>query len=393
MQKIRFTDGAARVAIFYAVTFAGTGVSLPFIGRWFSARGLSGAEIGVVLGAPMLARLISSPLIAVWADSFKLRRTAILGLALMTFAAYAGIGLSRGLAAWLALWFVAATALGNIIPLIDVLSLRLSRRTGYVFAVPRGVGSLAFILGNVIMGWLLVRLNVDIVLAWIVAAAAAMALVAWTVLPREPVSDDGPVSREARFQGLGRLVGDPKFMTAIAAIGLIQAGHAVYYGFSAILWKAQGLSDQTTGLLWGCGVTAEIVFFWFFEPWRRKVGPLNLLLLSGFGSVVRWTLFAFSPPLWLLWPLQLLHALTFTAGYIGGLQLVEKIAPPDAHSAAQTLSSALSAGALIGLATILGGALFDRYGAYAYLAMSVMALMGLGLAFRLGRGLPSAASG
>ena len=381
------------MAIFYAVTYAGTGVSLPFIGRWFSAHGLSGAEIGVVLGTPMLARLISGPLIAVWADSFKLRRTAILGLALAGFAAYAAIGLTHGLAAWLALWFVAATALGNIIPLIDVLSLRLSRRTGYVFAVPRGVGSLAFILANVVVGWLLTRLGADIVLAWIVAATAGMAFAAWVIHPRAPGSHDGPVSREARFQGLGRLVGDAKFMTAIVAIGLIQAGQAVYYGFSAILWKAQGLSDATTGLLWGCGVGAEIVFFWFLEPWRRKVGPLNLLLLSGFGSVVRWTLFAFSPPLWLLWPLQLLHALTFTAGYIGGLQLVEKIAPKDAHSAAQTLSSALSAGVLIGLATILGGALFDRYGAYAYLAMSAMALMGLGLAFRLGRGLPSAASG
>jgi MFS transporter, PPP family, 3-phenylpropionic acid transporter len=393
MPKTTLTDGAWRMAIFYAVTFAGTGVSLPFIGRWFSAHGLSGGEIGVVLGAPMLARLVSGPLIAVWADSFKLRRTAILLLGLAAFAAYAAIGLTRGLAAWLALWFVAATALGNIIPLTDVLSLRRSRREGYAFAVPRGVGSLTFILANVSMGWLLTRMSTDVVLVWITAAAAATSLAALLILPREPVSDDGPVSREARFQGLGRLVSDPRFMLAIAAIGLIQGAHAVYYGFSALIWKAQGLSDATTGLLWGAGVTAEIVFFWFLEPWRRQVGPLNLLLFSGVGSLVRWTAFAFSPPLWLLWPLQILHALTFTACYIGGLHLVEEIAPRDTHSAAQALSSALSAGVLIGLATILSGALYDRYGAYAYLAMSVMSLLGLGCALRLGRGRVSAASG
>ncbi|HWE45309.1 MAG TPA: MFS transporter [Caulobacteraceae bacterium] len=393
MLKTRVTDSAVRMALFYAVTFAGTGVSLPFIGRWFSAHGLSGAEIGVVLGAPMLARLVSSPLIAVWADSFRLRRAAVLGLALIVFSAYVAIALTHGFAWWFAFWFVAATALGNIIPLTDVLSLRRARREGFTFAIPRGVGSLAFILGNVITGWLLTRMGVNIVLVWIVAAAAAMAFAAWVVLPPEPVSDDGPVSRAARFQGLGRLVGDAKFMTAICAIGLIQAAHAAYYGFSAILWKAQGLSDATTGLLWGAGVTAEIVFFWFLEPWRRRVGPLNLLLLSGVGSVIRWTAFAFSPPLWLLWPLQLLHALTFTACYIGGLHLVEEIAPKDSLSAAQTLSSALSAGAFIGLATILSGALYDRYGAYAYLAMSAMALAGLLCAVRLGRGWKPAASG
>jgi PPP family 3-phenylpropionic acid transporter len=393
MLKTSLSGGVWRLALFYAVTFAGTGVSLPFIGRWFSAHGLSGAEIGVVLGAPMLARLVSSPLIAVWADSFTLRRTAIALLGLATFAAYVAIGLTRGLAAWLALWFISATALGAIIPLIDVLSLRRSRREGYRFAVPRGVGSLAFILANVVMGWLITRTGTDAVLVWMMAAVAASSLVAALILPREPVNDDGPVSRAARFQGLGRLVGDAKFMTAICAVGLIQAAHATYYGFSAILWKAQGLSDQTTGLLWGAGVSAEIVFFWFFEPWRRKVGPLNLVLLGGLGGVVRWTAFAFAPPLWLLWPLQILHALTFTACYIGGLHLVEEIAPREAQSAGQTLSSALSSGVLIGLATILSGALYDRYGAYAYLAMSALSVMGLVLAFRLGRGLPSAASG
>jgi PPP family 3-phenylpropionic acid transporter len=88
MLKTSLSGGVWRLALFYAVTFAGTGVSLPFIGRWFSAHGLSGAEIGVVLGAPMLARLVSSPLIAVWADSFTLRRTAIALLGLATFAAY-----------------------------------------------------------------------------------------------------------------------------------------------------------------------------------------------------------------------------------------------------------------------------------------------------------------
>ena len=72
------------MATFYALIFGGTGVSLPYISPWFTAHGLTGAEIGVVLGAPMLFRLVSSPLIAVWADSFRLRRTALFVLAAIT---------------------------------------------------------------------------------------------------------------------------------------------------------------------------------------------------------------------------------------------------------------------------------------------------------------------
>jgi PPP family 3-phenylpropionic acid transporter len=393
MQKLNPPKDAWRMASFYALTCAVTGVSLPFISPWFKAHGLTGAEIGVVLGAPMLARLVTGPLIAVWADSFKLRRTPIAILCLATVAAYLAIGFSRGLAAWLALWFVGATALGATGPLIDVMSLRRARKEGFTFAWPRGVGSATFVIANVIMGWLLTRQSsdavasdgrsTDVVLVWITAAAAATALAAAFALPREPVDDAGPVSRAERFQGLGRLVGDPLFMTAILSVSLIQAGHAFYYGFSSLIWKAAGLPDTVVGLLWGTGVVAEIVFLWFLEPWRRRMGPWRMLMISGVGAVVRWTALAFAPPLWLLWPLQLLHGLTFAACYIAGLQIVERLSPPQAHSAGQTLNSALSGGVLIGLATIASGALYDRYGAYGYLAMSVMALAGLAGALRL----------
>jgi PPP family 3-phenylpropionic acid transporter len=383
----RVPSGAVRTAVFYSSIFAGTGVSLPYISLWFRAHDLSGAEIGVVLAAPMLARLITSPLVAVWADSFRLRRTPLFLLGLVAAAAYALIGLTRGVAAWTPLWFVAATAIGSAIPLIDVLTLRRTRREGFVFGVPRGVGSLSFVIANVVMGAMLTRVSRDAIIVWIVAAALAMSLAAALVLPDEPVSEGGPLGHRDRFKGLGRLLADPVFMTAIVSVGLIQAGHAFYYGFSALLWKEQGISEGLVGLLWAWGVAAEIVFLWFMEPWRQRMGPWGLLVAGGAGAAVRWTALAFSPPLWALWPLQLLHGLSFAASYMGGLQLVQRLSPPESVSAAQTLSSALSAGILIGLATIFSGALYDRYGAIGYLAMTALSLLGLVGAFRLKRGL------
>ena len=92
---------------------------------------------------------------------------------------------------------------------------------------------------------------------------------------------------------------------------------------------------------------------------------------------MRWTAFAFSPPVWLLFPLQALHTLTFTATFIGGLQLIQRLAPPQSASAAQTISSALSGGLLIGLATLASGALYDGVGAKGYLAMAALAAFGL----------------
>ena len=65
--------------------------------------------------------------------------------------------------------------------------------------------------------------------------------------------------------------------------------------------------------------------------------------------------------------------------------LVERLAPRDSQTAAQTLSSVLSAGLLIGGATAVSGPLYDRFGAGGYAAMAVMSAVGLVAALSLPR--------
>ena len=84
---------AWRNALHYILLFGSTGVSLPFAGLWFQSQGLNGAEIGTLLAAPMLARLVTGPMIAVWADSFAYRRTAIAILSVIAALGYGAAGL------------------------------------------------------------------------------------------------------------------------------------------------------------------------------------------------------------------------------------------------------------------------------------------------------------
>lgn len=381
---------APRMALQYILLFGASGVTLPFAGLWFRAQGLSGAQIGALLAIPMLARALTGPLIAVWADGFRRRRAPIALLGLAMAVGYGGAGLAQGVVPWAFFWLIGATAAAALIPLSDVLTLKVAAREGFPFSLPRGCGSAAFVVANVVMGWLLTRMSADVVIIWAVAASLLIAVTAWRILPDERVGGDGPLSGFERFRGLGRLAADPVFMIAIFAVGAVQAAHAFYYGFSAILWRAQGVAESMTGLLWAFSVMVEIGFMWVVEPWRRRrgIGPWFILALGGGAAVLRWTVMAFAPPLWLLWPLQTLHALTFAATYLAGVQIVERLCPPDSHTAAQTLSSALSAGVLIGLATLASGPLYDAFGSRAYLGMAGLALVGgvtgLLLARRLG---------
>ncbi|WAC58539.1 MFS transporter [Brevundimonas sp. SL130] len=375
-----------RAASHYALMYGGLGVSLPYAGLWMKAQGLSGAEIGVLLAAPMLGRLVTGPAIAVWADGFQYRRTPIALLAGLAALGYGAAGLVDGFLAWAVCWFVAATGAAAILPLTDVLVLRRSRRDGFAFAVPRGFGSAAFVAANIAMGFVLRTTGTEAVIVVVTLTCVGIGLTAWRVLPLEPVHDGPPLAGWERFRGMGRLLKDPVLVTALAAIGTVQAAHAFYYGFSAIVWREQGIEPHLTGILWAFAVVAEIALMWVFEPWRRRrgIGAWPILMIAAGAAMVRWLLMAAAPPLWALWPLQALHAVSFAANYLAGVELIERLAPRDSQTAAQTLNSTLSAGVLIGVATLASGPLYDAWGAGGYLAMAGLAGLGLiaGLALK-----------
>jgi PPP family 3-phenylpropionic acid transporter len=354
---------------------------------WLSERGLTGAQVGLVLSLPMLFQILTSPALALWADRFRLRRTPIAWLAAGTCLIYLALAGLDGLPALALAWLLAASLYLALSPLIDVIALSRAQAEGFNYGLPRGMGSAAYIGAAIATGALVTAVSVDVALAWMILASGLTALCARFLLPADPAP--GPVaagrSEGGGPAGLKTLVRDPVFLLAVGSAGLIQSAHAFYYAFSALSWKVQGLPENLTGLLWAVGVAVEVAFLWFGARLQRRLGARNLLVIGGAAGVLRWTLLAFSPPLWALVPLQALHALTFTAVFLASIQLAARLSGPQTASAAQLINAALQGGILSGLATLASGPLFDAVGARGYLAMSVMALAGLAGALGLYR--------
>ena len=61
-----------RLALLYGAFFVYAGVSMPFMPAWLAAKGLDAREIGIVLAAPMVVRVLAVPVSTRLADRFGL---------------------------------------------------------------------------------------------------------------------------------------------------------------------------------------------------------------------------------------------------------------------------------------------------------------------------------
>ena len=125
------------------------------------------------------------------------------------------------------------------------------------------------------------------------------------------------------------------FVAVIVGASLIQASHAVLYGFVTLQWTNKGLDGTTIGLLWAIGVGAEILLFAVSGRVIARFGAVEMILLGGIGAVLRWTAMAFDPATILLPLLQCLHGLSFGATHLGAMDALSQLAHRQGGATAQ----------------------------------------------------------
>jgi PPP family 3-phenylpropionic acid transporter len=212
-----------------------------------------------------------------------------------------------------------------------------------------------------------------------------MTVIATFALPARSTPHDGAAPRAAPRAAFGSLLGNRPFMLFLLTVSLLQASHAVYYGFSALHWQAAGHSVATIGWLWAEGVIAEVLLFAAGAVLIRRFGPLGLVRLAAVGGLVRWSVLAATTELWALVAVQTLHALTFGAAHLAIMHFIARNAPPGLSATAQSVYAALSGGLALGLAMFAAGHLYAAWQGGAYVAMAVLSAAGLLLAWSLGR--------
>ena len=188
----------------------------------------------------------------------------------------------RARVAILIAYALASLALTPVMPLAETYALKGLGQRGRAYGPVRLWGSAAFILGTFVAGFATDTIPARDLIWLIVAASLLSALTALTLAPLSAAAPPASASRAARKP----LLRDPAFIAVLAAASLIQASHAVYYGFSALQWRAAGLDGTAIAALWALGVIAEIVLFAVSGRLPPFMRPTVLLMIGAAGGAL-----------------------------------------------------------------------------------------------------------
>ena len=361
---------ALRTSLYYGVACVLIGIQLPFFPVWLQAKGLDAGQVGAILSATALMRVISVPTATRVADRHWTVRNVLIACAAATAVGLTMLGFSNHVVAIVALTVFTAFVNTPTMALLDAYALRGLKARGRAYGPVRLWGSASFVVANLAAG-----VAFDLIdarnLIWLIAASAILiAAMSFLLMPlpkSQPVSDTVEDTRP--------LWRNTTFLAVVMAASLIQSSHALYYGFSTISWKAAGYDGIAIGALWALGVIAEIVLFAFSGRLPPAFGPVPLLLLGAVGAVIRWTAMALDPPGWTLPLLQCLHGLSFGASHLGAVAFIAHAAPEGRGATAQGYFSVMQGVTLSGC-MLLSGILYQAAGVASYGAMALVALTG-----------------
>lgn len=351
------------------------GVYLPFWGLWLSQQGVSSADIGLLIGLGFATRCVTNLLLTPRLHKVEYLLPALRILTFISLIFCSLHVLTGGNFWWLALTTVGFNAsFGPGMPLSDAVANYYSKLKVIDYGRSRLWGSVSFIVGSTLVGYLANGFGADM----IVYTAMAGLLVATLLSLRNPTQL--PMTQAAdQHQERPKLIGLVKqwpVVKFLCLIALIQGSHAAYYSFSAIHWKEVGIPESVIGYLWSFSVVSEVLLFAFsarlFGGWSLRA----MFLVASVAAIVRWSGLALTHDIWLLAGLQTLHGLTFALTHFATIRYIQQA--DDCHMVPlQGLYNAIPLGAFVALMTALSGWGYQAWGAGVFWIMAAMGVLAL----------------
>ena len=380
---MRVSGPIAYIAL-YAALYGAFGVASPFWPKYFETRALTPEQIGVILAAALLVRLIAGPLVGTLADLLRSLRLVLAFCAALAGATAVALLWADGFWLLLVVALVQAAALAPTTSIADALSVNAAKPQvkgrPFEYGWIRGCASAAFVCGTLVIGQLISPGDLTRVI-WLnagllVAAAGATALLPAVVTQSVPHVSALRVSGEVR-----KLLRQARFRSLIIVAALIYGSHAMHDAFAVIRWSHAGIDTAVISILWSEAVAAEVIMFLLVGPaLLNRFGARGAAVLAAAAGILRWSIVGMTNSVMVLATLQPLHGFTFALLHLACMRMMGRLVPTSLAATAQALY-AFGSGTVTAALTLFSGFFYARYGGGAFVAMAVLCVIALPLAW------------
>jgi PPP family 3-phenylpropionic acid transporter len=312
-------QGAGPIRALFFAYFAFIGIYSPYLSLWFDSRGLSIAQIAVLMSLPQLLRIVAPPFWG-WLSDRGSHRVVFLRLsAAGSLVIVLLFPLAQGPVALAVLLVMMCFMTAGQMPIGEALALERTRGDAGQYGRIRMWGSIGFVCTVLAGGPLLDRFGM-VSLPWLMATALALLVAVSFALP------ESTAARASRtLEAPGVTFRDPATMAFFVSAFLMVFAHAALYSFFSLYLERLGYSRSAIGAIWGLGVIAEIALFSVQRSIFARFSPMSLLAFSFLVCAARFALVGASDgALWLLLFCQLMHAVTFGLHHSASMALLHR---------------------------------------------------------------------
>ncbi|ASS74055.1 MFS transporter [Tumebacillus algifaecis] len=344
---------------------------ISFLPVYLSARGVSAAKIGAIIGIGSMIGIVSQPFWGFMSDKYRtVKKMLLLTLAISVLIGTITFSVSNGivlllLVALLYFFFLPSD------PLTESMNYRLSEQMGVSFGSVRMFGAIGYATTSLIAGAVSTYLGITS-FAWLFLGFGLAALLIALRLP-----DVTAQSKSFALQDLLRFLRNRETVLFFVLMMITALPHRMNDSFLGVYLHSLGASTGLIGLAWFVAAISEITFFALSARLLAKGSERMWIAGAALFYTLRFLLCSLFPTPYAIIMLQLTQGVTFVIFYTASLQYLNRTVPPEWQATGTTLLAILFFGVSGMIGSWLGGWIFGWLGGPAlYLVMAGLSLIG-----------------
>ncbi|NRR33527.1 MFS transporter [Oxalobacteraceae bacterium] len=326
-------------ALFLFTYYAHAGTFATYATLYFAGKGMTVAEIGILMSMVQVLRIVGPNVWGYVADHSE-RRVLVLrmtGVAAIT--AFSGIFFGQTFVQFLVAMIVLNLFTSAQGPICEALMLSEMRGDLTHYGRLRLWGSMGFIVSVMVAAPMLDHWGI-VALPWVAGGLLVCVLLASLRLKEVP-----RLGHKEKPPALFSILRRREVIAFFASTALMVAAHTSLYTFYSLYLERSGYSKSVIGVMWSIGVTAEVLLFYFQAPLFRRWGARNMMFLALAIALLRFVMIgAGSHLLWLLVAAQLLHAATFALHHSASVMTLQRWFSGPLQARGQALFISISYG-------------------------------------------------